>query len=71
LIDKKEPSHFRTVVMLILLVNVSYWSGKVRVLTKFATDYQLVSLSERPVTLAERTIPFFSEDFKMLLTNLI
>jgi hypothetical protein len=41
-------------------------SGRVRgVLTKFATDYQLVSLSEKAfVTLAERAISFFSEDFK-------
>jgi hypothetical protein len=40
--------------------------GKVRgVLTKFASDYQLVSLSEKAfLTSAERSIPFFSEDFK-------
>jgi hypothetical protein len=41
-------------------------SGKVRgVLTKFASDYQLVSRSEKDVSiLGERAVPFFSEDFK-------
>jgi hypothetical protein len=40
--------------------------GKVRgVLTKFASDYQLVSRSENDVVISgERAVPFFSEDFK-------
>ncbi|HEY4616711.1 MAG TPA: DUF5689 domain-containing protein [Flavobacterium sp.] len=41
-------------------------SGKVRgILTKFASDYQLLARSESDVMISgERAIPFFSEDFK-------
>jgi hypothetical protein len=45
----KGTSHFRTYADFASKL-VCHWSGKVRgVLTKFATDYQLVSLSERPL----------------------
>jgi hypothetical protein len=46
-------------------------SGKVRgVLTKFASDYQLIARSEKDVAMTgERTTPFFSEDFETVVNT--
>jgi hypothetical protein len=46
-------------------------SGKVRgILTKFATDYQLVARSEKDVSMTgTRATPFFAEDFETVVNN--